>query len=399
VGLAACSGGGNPLAATPSDATGQVSYSVQGGGNKKVDPTKPLEITHKGGGRITDVTATDAAGRHIHGQLSADGSHWRSTSPLAAGAHYTVRVSTENGDGRPGRQTIAFDTSGPRKTLRVQFGPESGTYGVGQPITAELSAPVSGTAARATVERNLHVATTPSAGKGTWYWVDSRTLHYRPRVYWPADARIQVRSTLDGIRIKDGLYGARTAPLTLRTGARVEAFTDARAHRMTFRRNGKVIRTIAVTTGKPGFDTRNGIKVVLGRESSVRMRSSTLGIAAGSADSYDLTVRWATRVTWSGEYVHAAPWSVASQGRANVSHGCTGMSTANAYWFFQNVRRGDIVRVAGSRGSTMQPFGNGFGDWNLSWEQWQRGSAEATQGTAKAAPDRAFSPARLRPRA
>ncbi len=36
------------------------------------------------------------------------------------------------------------------------------------------------------------------------------------------------------------------------------------------------------------------------------------------------------RLTYSGEFIHAAPWSVGSQGSANVSHGCTGMSTANA---------------------------------------------------------------------
>ena len=33
-----------------------------------------------------------------------------------------------------------------------------------------------------------------------------------------------------------------------------------------------MIKTIPVTTGKPGFDTRNGIKVVLGKEYFVRMR-------------------------------------------------------------------------------------------------------------------------------
>ena len=109
---------------------------------------------------------------------------------------------------------------------------------------------------------------------------------------------------------------------------------------MTVLRNGEVINTIPVTTGKPGFSTRNGVKVVLGKEYFVRMRGESIGIAAGSAESYDLPVYYATRVTWSGEYVHAAPWSVGSQGYANVSHGCTGMSTGNAAWFFETVRRG-----------------------------------------------------------
>lgn len=395
--LAACSGGdADPLAAPPYDAGDRVAYAVAADG-KTADPAKPLEITAKGDDTITDVTATDASGRYVNGELSADGKRWHSTSPLTAGARYTVRVSTEDGEGRPGRKSFDVETAAADKLLRVRFGPDAGTYGVGQPITAELSAPVKGRDARAAVERNLHVTTAPTAVEGAWHWVDSRTLHYRPRVYWPARARIEARATLDGVRIAKDLYGGPAKPLTLRTGARIEALTDAAAHQMTFKRDGEVVRTMPVTTGKPGFDTRNGIKVVLGQEAVVRMSSSTVGIAAGSSDSYDLDVYWATRVTWSGEYVHAAPWSVGSQGVANVSHGCTGMSADNARWFFDNVRRGDIVTVTGSSGESMAPFDNGFGDWNLSWAQWRKGSVTGVRQELAAAHPTPSLAARLRP--
>ncbi|CAM5731248.1 hypothetical protein SHIRM173S_04610 [Streptomyces hirsutus] len=80
-----------------------------------------------------------------------------------------------------------------------------------------------------------------------------------------------------------------------------------------------------------------------------------------------MPVHFATRVTWSGEYVHAAPWSVGSQGYDNVSHGCVGMSTGDAEWFFDTFHQGDLVEVVNSGGATMEPFGNGFGDWNLTW--------------------------------
>ncbi|MBH5334456.1 L,D-transpeptidase family protein [Streptomyces pactum] len=379
-GLAAC-GGPSPDALTdkPYDAGDHISFRGVGEG-RRIDPDRPLEVTvREGGSRITDVTATDGAGRYVRGRLSEDGRRWRSTAPLAAGAHYTLRVSTENGDGRPGRRTIGFDTAPADERLRVTFGPDSGTYGVGQPVTAELSEPVRDRAARAVVERSLKVRSRPAVAGG-WHWVDDRTLHYRPRDYWPAHATIEVRSTLDGVRVGDGRYGGRSAPLRLRTGDRIEALTDARTHRMTVFRNGRKIRTIPVTTGRPGFDTRNGVKVILAKESFVRMRGTSIGIPEGSSDSYDLPVHWATRVTWSGEYVHAAPWSVGAQGAANVSHGCTGMSTADARWFFDTVRVGDIVEVVGSGGETMTPFDNGFGDWNLSWEQWRDGSALTTDG-------------------
>ena len=374
---AACGGGGHPLSARPYDAAGQLSITDVAGDSRKVDPDKPLEITAKGDDeRITDVTAVDASGRYVAGELAADGTRWHSTSPLAAGAHYTVHVSTEDEDGAPGRQIVAFETTAPttNKPLNVTLGPAAGEYGVGQPITAELSAPVKDKAARAIVEGALRVDSVPAA-EGAWHWVDDKTLHYRPKEYWPIHATIQAHSNLKGIKIADRLWGGDAKPLTLTTGDRFVAVTDAAAHTMTIYKNDRVINQIPVTTGKPGFETRNGVKVVLGKEPFVRMRGTTVGIAEGSADSYDLPVYWASRVTWSGEYVHAAPWSVGEQGSANVSHGCTGMSTSNAEWFFKNVRQGDIVKVQNSNGDAMTPFNNGFGDWNVAWKDWRNGSA------------------------
>ncbi|MDN3020776.1 Ig-like domain-containing protein [Streptomyces sp. S.PB5] len=376
-GATACGGDGNPLSAAPYDAADQIAFNGPSGDGEKADPDKPLEVTAEDDdGRITDVTAMDATGRHVAGELSADGSRWHSTTPLAASAHYTVRVSTEDEDGAPGRRVLTFDTGKPltKKRLKVTFGPKAGKYGVGQPITAELSKPVKDKAQRAVVERALKVDSMP-ATEGAWHWVDDKELHYRPKEYWPAHATIQVRSNLDGIKISDRLWGGKVKPLKLTTGDRVIAVTDASSHSLTFYRNGEAVNEIPVTTGKPGFETRNGVKVVLGREYFVRMRGTSIGIAEGSPESYDLPVYYATRLTWSGEYVHAAPWSVGSQGYANVSHGCTGMSTGNAEWFFDNVREGDVVKVVNSDGDTMESFGNGFGDWNLSWKKWRKGSA------------------------
>ncbi|WP_328539210.1 L,D-transpeptidase [Streptomyces sp. NBC_00344] len=396
-GVAACGGpDSSPLSSTPFDAAGQISFSGPKGSGKAADPNKPLEVTIKNGsGRITDVTATDATGRQLAGELSADGSRWHSTASLAAGAHYTVRVSTEDGRGQPGTRMFRFDTKSSSNRLNATFGPEKGVYGVGQPITAQLSAPVKAKADRAKVERALKVTSVPAAD-GAWYWVDSKTLHFRPKEYWPAHATIKVRSNLNGIKIAGKLYGGDAKPLTITTGDRLEALANAGSDQMVVKRNGKVINTIPITMGKPGFSTRNGVKVVLGKTRYVRMTSSSIGIAAGSSDSYDLPVYFATQVTWSGEYVHAAPWSVGSQGYANTSHGCTGMSMDNATWFFNHFRKGDIVNVTGSEGATMTPFDNGFGDWNLSWDKWRKGSALSAGKQADSTPAET---ARLQPAA
>ncbi|MFF3688394.1 Ig-like domain-containing protein [Streptomyces sp. NPDC002187] len=382
LGLVATACGGpddNPLAGEPYDAAQQVAFNAPRSGSK-ANPDKPLEVTAKSdSSRITDVTVTDDAGHHLAGELSADGARWRSTAPLSAGAKYTVKVSTEDEDGAPGARTLTFATAPAKHFLTAQFGPKTGTYGVGQPVTATLNSAVTGKEARRVVEHALKVTSKPAV-EGAWHWVDDKTLHYRPKEYWPTGAKVRATSNLQGVKVAGKLYGGRSKALSITIGDRVEAITDAAAHSMVVKRNGEVINTIPVTTGKPGFSTRNGIKVVLGKEYFVRMRGTSIGIAEGSSESYDLPVYYATRVTWSGEYVHAAPWSVGSQGVANVSHGCTGMSTANAAWFFKTVREGDIVQVVNSFGNMMEGFGNGFGDWNLSWSRWQQGSA-LTGGT------------------
>ncbi|WP_330340533.1 L,D-transpeptidase [Streptomyces sp. NBC_00557] len=384
MGVTACGPDGDPLSAKPYDAADVISFNGPTEAGKKADPDKPLEVTADGDDRITDVTVQDSAGRHVAGELAADGSRWHSTAPLAANAHYTVTVSTEDDDGAPGRKVFAFDTSRPssKKRLTVTFGPKPGRYGVGEPITAQLNQAVKDRAQRAVVERALRVDSVPAV-QGSWYWVNDKELHYRPEEYWPTGTTVTVHSNLDGIKIGDRLWGAPSKPVKITIGDRILALTDAAAHQLTFYKNGEAIKRIPVTTGKPGYDTRNGIKVVLEKSYLVRMRGTTIGISASSSDSYDLNVYYAARVTWSGEYVHAAPWSVGSQGYANVSHGCTGMSNANAAWFFENIHPGDIVQVVNSRGHQMEDFGNGFGDWNVDWKKWTQGSAlTSTKQTA-----------------
>ncbi|WP_079042205.1 L,D-transpeptidase [Streptomyces aureus] len=361
----------------------------------------PLELALRTPGVLADVTVTDQRGRRVAGTPSAGGTRWTSTAPLPAGARYAARLVVErSGAQGPDRHLARLDfrtvaaPAGERFT--VAFGPDDGgTYGVGRPVTAELSHPVPADDpdARRVVERALLVRTEPHV-EGAWYWVDSDTLHYRPRAYWPAYTTVRVRSGLDGSRVIGGLYGGRSRPVTFSTGARIEAVTDVAALRTTVFRDGEPLRTFPVTTGKAGYRTRVGTKVVLGKEPLVRMRGDSIGIARGSRDYFDLKVRWATRVTWSGEYLHAAPWSLDAQGSENVSHGCTGMSTEDAAWLFSTVREGDLVRVVNGYGAPMTPFDNGFGEWNLSWPEWLRGSAFAA-GTE--APRSGSAAAALRP--
>ena len=100
-----------------------------------------------------------------------------------------------------------------------------------------------------------------------------------------------------------------------------------------------------MSPGKDEFPTMSGKHLVLGKAQKVVMDSRTNGIPLDSAEGYLEDVFWDTQISSTGEYVHAAPWSVSSQGRENVSHGCINLSDENAEWFFNLSQRGDIVEV------------------------------------------------------
>jgi lipoprotein-anchoring transpeptidase ErfK/SrfK len=61
--------------------------------------------------------------------------------------------------------------------------------------------------------------------------------------------------------------------------------------------------------------------------------------------------------------VHSAPWSVADQGKRNVSHGCINISPDNAKWFYDNFGSGDPIVVKNSKGWYNQP--DGASDWQM----------------------------------
>ena len=128
-----------------------------------------------------------------------------------------------------------------------------------------------------------------------------------------------------------------------------------------------------VSTGRDQYPTTSGVHVVLEKTPSVIMDSATVGIPKGNPDYYYETVLWDVRISWSGEFVHAAPWSTSAQGHQNVSHGCVNANPVDAKWFYDMSRRGDIVMVTG----TPRPLisGNGWTDWNLDWPKWLAGSA------------------------
>ena len=99
------------------------------------------------------------------------------------------------------------------------------------------------------------------------------------------------------------------------------------------------------------------------------MDSSSIGIPRGGPGGYFLKVPNSVRISYSGEFVHSAPGTVRQQGVANVSHGCVNLSPADAAWFFNQARRGDVVDVVGS---PLEPlsYDPGTSDWNMPFSAW-----------------------------
>ena len=116
--------------------------------------------------------------------------------------------------------------------------------------------------------------------------------------------------------------------------------------------------------------------------SSIDMDAATTGVDSDRSRTTTTSRTSAGRcaLTNSGEFLHAAPWSVGSQGRANVSHGCTGMSTADAEWLYDQSERGDVVKYVNSPRPLEDR--NGWTDWNVPWETWTSGSALQAADTA-----------------
>lgn len=107
------------------------------------------------------------------------------------------------------------------------------------------------------------------------------------------------------------------------------------------------------------------------KEGTIRMDSQTVGLD----NAYDKMVDYSMRLTWSGMYAHAAPWNTGNFGRANSSSGCVGMSDADAKEFFEQSQVGDSFEVVGDGSKGQAEIGNGYGEWNLSWDAWKAKSA------------------------
>lgn len=375
-GDAAAAGGGSGATASASAAPAVIAVTPASGASE-VRPDAPVTVTATAGS-LTAVTVQAPDGTALPGALDAAGTTWTSSAPLALATQYAVHATAANAAGAVTTTDSTLTTLTPTATAFPAVAPLGGsTVGIGMPIILTLDEPVAADR-RAAVERALVVTASPTPVDGSWNWQSDTKVEFRPAQYWPAHSQVHLDVDLGDVEVSPGVWGT-TRDIDFTIGAAVVSTVDIAAHTLTVTRDGEVLRTIPVTLGQSGsggkYVTRSGTKVIMSLEESRQMDAETTGVSKDDPNYYNVAVKYAMRLTNSGEFLHAAPWSVGSQGRANVSHGCTGMSTEDARWMFQNSSVGDVVTYTGSD-RAIEP-GNGFNVWNESYEQWKAGSALA----------------------
>ena len=209
----------------------------------------------------------------------------------------------------------------------VGISPVGVTVGVAHPVTVTFAGKIED---RAAAEQSFSIAS-PSAPAGNFTWLNDRVLQWNPSGFWPAHSDIAVT--------------AGGAKASFQTGGATVGVADIDAHTFTVSIDGAVVREMPASMGKSRFPTPVGTFTALEKQSVVTMDSRTIGIPLSDPEGYKLTVNDAVRVTWGGVYVHGAPWSVGSQGYANVSHGCINLSPDNADWYYNTVNVGDPIIV------------------------------------------------------
>ena len=354
-----------PVVITPSVQDGADAVKVDTlVGVKASDGTlKSVKISYKG----TDTKGNAIAGS-IDGGLSADKTGWTATERLQPNAKYTITSVGAATDGATTTTKTKFSSAD--LTLQQQVYPtifpsKGSTVGVGMPVILTFDTPVTN---KASFEKNLSVTTVPKQN-GSWHWISSQEVRYRPQSYWKPGTKVSVNADLDSVSAGSGRYGQNSVSTKFTIGRSMIIKINLGSDTAHVYKNGKKVRTIYVSGGKPGWQTRSGTKLIMSHEYNKQMTNAMIG----AAEHYDLTVAYAMRITNSGEFLHSAPWNAGYFGRANASHGCTGMSTANAYWMMNNTLIGDPVVFTGS--SRQMTVDNGWGDWNESFKQYEKGSA------------------------
>ncbi|WP_203916612.1 L,D-transpeptidase [Rugosimonospora africana] len=343
-------------------------------GESDVPASTEITFTAHHATKITVTLTDDDNGAVVDGAMRADGSSWVPEQALKYDTKFTVKLASTDQKGRSATHTSTFTTmEEPGDVVRLdsQMG-DGQEFGVGAPIVLNFSEPIPEDE-RAAVQRRLFVQTTPPQ-EGAWNWFADDEVHYRPKDYWKTGTQISLHALFGGLPLGDGKYGGNDITVNASIVQHdVRINVDDKTKQMTVTEDGKTIKTMPVSMGKETTPTSSGHMVIMTKNAQELFDSTNDGIGPDQPGYYRQVIDDALRLTWGGQYIHSAPWSVDDQGTADISHGCTNLSAENAQWLFDMVHIGDPVDIENT-GAPLD-WTDGWTDWDRPWDEYLEGSA------------------------
>jgi lipoprotein-anchoring transpeptidase ErfK/SrfK len=350
-------------------------------GGPKVAYGKPVRLSVEGG-QFSSVTVQTAAGAALDGEIGLDSITWKSQEAPKPGTKYVVQAVVKDAVGTNQDAAAKFTVTPvpDDKKLTYTVTPQAGsTVGIAQPIVVRFLSPVT---ERKAVESKLLVdakAPNGSAVEGRWHWLNAQQVDWRPKKFWTPGTKVDLQMSLAGVKASQTRYGRKDYSQKFTIGASRVLKVDLKRLTAKLYHGDKLVGTWPTGGGKAGLATYSGTYVVLDKAPVVEMDSCSAGITCDKKDPdyYSDPEYWATRLTRSGTFVHAADWDPLI-GRANVSHGCIHLSGRNAKKFFDQAQPGDAVIVSNSGRGPQERIDSqdpGLYDWNIPWKAWVKGSA------------------------
>lgn len=348
--------------------------AVPADGAAAVNPVTVAEVSARNG-RISDVTLEPVTGgAPVGGTLSTDGTKWTAGERLAFNTQYAFTYTVSDASGGTTTREQTFSTVEPANEADAALYPLDGTtVGTGQPLEINFSEPVVNKDA---VEKAIKVTST-SGQPGAFYWLTDTKVRYRPQEFWAPNSTITVDMKLFGVDFGNAMIGNFDRTFTVKTHDTRLAVVDDKTKTMNVYIGGKLQRTFPVTLGTPEWPSTVGYHVVMEKYESTKFTAESIGLKPGDEAYYPPTVvKHASRLSNGGAFVHEAlPAAQVALGSINVSHGCVGMSPEGAKYFYDNFGPGDVVRILNTNYGPMYVH-DGFGDWNLSWEDYVNGTRQ-----------------------
>ncbi|MER5883372.1 Ig-like domain-containing protein [Streptomyces sp. NPDC001941] len=375
--LAGCAGAGGDPASQGHGPEGPQVTVTPAAGSGDAPLGAPVKAAVQGG-TLLSVAVKDGDGAALPGHLTGGGTGWVSDRDVRPGTTYRVTSTATAGRGGGGADgkksfTASFTTRKAPRTNKLTNAPAGGsTVGTGMPVSILFDHPVD-KARRAAVEKTLKVTTKPRV-EGSWGWVKDYggkdRIDWRPKDPWPAGTKVSVRGALGGLDSGAGGWFARDYDFDFTIGPDHKGVIDVPGHTLTLYDGDKKVDTLKGSAGSQETPTRGGVHTVRSKNASETMDSATIGYG----NQWSLPSKWVTHLTASGTFLHSAPWNK-QLGTANNSHGCFGMTEADAKTAYDFLLIGSTVEVKGSSSTEKTDVGNGLEDWQESWAQWKRRSA------------------------